>query len=302
MNEETKAKFAAIIAAQQAKINKAVAPKAKEEKQETPQPINNSPLDEYREANTPKGTPELKEGEKSKMQSFTILWHEGTGEFDGKTFTTWKDANKAMGKIYRSHGDSLGYTKVKINVKWGNGAEIIDRCDCGNSGGDFNANRYTIGKYLEQLNSVMYGSNLQKGDRKYLSFEDTEQTQPAAEPEPVREQQSIPEPETPELSTLTFADLMQSGTDTTEQPKFCYPAVFQPLPTKQARPAATAEKTNAVQLVDYSEKSFAIVGETYPIRAKLAQLGGSFNHRLRCGAGWIFSKTKMDAVKKALSI
>lgn len=112
-------------------------------------------------------------GEKAQMQSFTIVWHEGTGEFDGKTVTTWKEANKMMNKIYFNH-HGAGYTKVKVNVKWNNGAEITDRCDCSDSQGDFCANRETIGQYLSRQNSVMYGSILQIGDRINLSFEDQE--------------------------------------------------------------------------------------------------------------------------------
>ena len=53
---------------------------------------------------------------------------------------------------------------------------------------------------------------------------------------------------------------------------------------------------------DYSEKAFAIVGETKSIKDTLKGLGGRFNPRLTCGAGWVFPKTKMDIVKQTLSI
>nr|DAE55260.1 MAG TPA: DNA TOPOISOMERASE I [Caudoviricetes sp.] len=57
-----------------------------------------------------------------------------------------------------------------------------------------------------------------------------------------------------------------------------------------------------LEIIDYSEKSFAVIGNTKPIKETLKQLGGCFNGRLSCGAGWIFAKTKLDSVKQALSI
>ncbi len=57
-----------------------------------------------------------------------------------------------------------------------------------------------------------------------------------------------------------------------------------------------------LQIVDYSEKAFAIIGETKPVKEQLKQLGGRFNAFLKCGAGWIFPKSKLSAVKLQLSI
>ena len=47
------------------------------------------------------------------------------------------------------------------------------------------------------------------------------------------------------------------------------------------------------EIIDYSEKSIAVVGDTKDIKDSLKEIGGAFNPRLRCGAGWIFSKKKM---------
>jgi hypothetical protein len=55
------------------------------------------------------------------------------------------------------------------------------------------------------------------------------------------------------------------------------------------------EKLN-IQIVDYSEKSFAIIGDTKPIKDLLKVLGGRFNFKLSCGAGWIFPITKKNEV------
>jgi len=56
-----------------------------------------------------------------------------------------------------------------------------------------------------------------------------------------------------------------------------------------------------IQIVDYSEKSLAVIGETYPIRASLKEMGGRFNKFLTCGAGWIFPKTQLEELKAALT-
>jgi hypothetical protein len=56
------------------------------------------------------------------------------------------------------------------------------------------------------------------------------------------------------------------------------------------------------EIVDYSDLSFAVIGNTYSIKDKLAELGGRFNRNLTIDgerkAGWIFSKKKKEAVEK----
>ena len=54
------------------------------------------------------------------------------------------------------------------------------------------------------------------------------------------------------------------------------------------------------QLIDYSEKAIALVGDTRDIKEQLKQLGGRFNPRLSCGCGWIFPKSKRDEVEKLI--
>lgn len=49
----------------------------------------------------------------------------------------------------------------------------------------------------------------------------------------------------------------------------------------------------------YSEKSFVITGsKTIEHSKALVDLGGKFNHSLRVGPGWIFSKTREESVRK----
>jgi len=78
----------------------------------------------------------------------------------------------------------------------------------------------------------------------------------------------------------------------------------------EVKTSTTAEKPNfeavevpegQIQLIDYSEKSFAVIGETKPIKDDLKRLGGSFNFRLTCGAGWIFKKSDLEKVKEYLT-
>lgn len=63
--------------------------------------------------------------------------------------------------------------------------------------------------------------------------------------------------------------------------------------SKPAKTEATGKKgttTTGLQLIEYSEKAFAVIGNTKEFKDTLKKLGGKFNSRLSCGAGWIFSK------------
>lgn len=57
-----------------------------------------------------------------------------------------------------------------------------------------------------------------------------------------------------------------------------------------------------VELIDYSEKAIALIGDTKAIKDKLKELGGRFNYRLKCGPGWVFSKKKTEDLKKLLCL
>ena len=82
----------------------------------------------------------------------------------------------------------------------------------------------------------------------------------------------------------------------------------QQLPPQQQPKAIMVAKEEAplkpddLKIVDYSEKSFVVIGDTKPIKEKLKELGGRFNSRLTCGAGWVFSKTRIEVVKTELAI
>jgi hypothetical protein len=133
----------------------------------------------------------------SPLESIGIEWHEGTGEFDGKTVKTWSELQHILTSIYnnafKNHGDDGGYEKVKVLFKWKNGKSIGDRIDVGNGGGDFNPTREKIGDYLKKQQGAMYTSNLQKGERPTLSWEDS-----ATKPQRKAAAKKKPMPKAPE--------------------------------------------------------------------------------------------------------
>ena len=59
-------------------------------------------------------------------------------------------------------------------------------------------------------------------------------------------------------------------------------------------------------IVDYSQKTLAIFGNTKPMKDKLKELGGRFNPKLTHEgtkkAGWIFSKSKEQELRNLLNI
>lgn len=73
------------------------------------------------------------------------------------------------------------------------------------------------------------------------------------------------------------------------------PAPPPPQPVKQA-----------LELVMYSDRSFAIFGDTKPVKDQLHALYGKFNRYLKRNGGtepgYIFSIGRLDSVKKALNL
>lgn len=76
---------------------------------------------------------------------------------------------------------------------------------------------------------------------------------------------------------------------------------------KEAKPVPEKLECNGVEVIDYSEKSFAVYGNTKPIKDELKQLGGRFNMYLKASAGftfagWIFPMSKKQQVLATLGI
>jgi len=58
---------------------------------------------------------------------------------------------------------------------------------------------------------------------------------------------------------------------------------------------------NGIQIVKYTEKSVAAIGETKAFKDAIKEVGGKWNSKLKCGPGWILSAKKLEALKTALS-
>lgn len=64
----------------------------------------------------------------------------------------------------------------------------------------------------------------------------------------------------------------------------------------------TEKKSPELEIVDYSEKAVAIIGDTIEVKGELRALGGKFNARLRCGAGWIFPKSRETKLREVFGL
>lgn len=98
------------------------------------------------------------------------------------------------------------------------------------------------------------------------------------------------------------------GLETTEKESGSYDEVVRvkfELPNQPEKETPNFEAVEVpagqIQIIDYSEKAIAVIGETKPIKDKLKELGGKFNFRLSCGAGWIFPKTKLSEIEALFS-
>jgi len=52
-----------------------------------------------------------------------------------------------------------------------------------------------------------------------------------------------------------------------------------------------------LQIIDYSAKAFAVIGDTKQVKDELKNMGGKFNKYLSCGVGWVFPIKARQAVE-----
>ena len=62
-----------------------------------------------------------------------------------------------------------------------------------------------------------------------------------------------------------------------------------------------SEGKPSINIINYSEKAFAVVGDTKAVKDALKKMGGSFNTKLSCGAGWIFPNSKRGMLEKFIA-
>jgi hypothetical protein len=90
-------------------------------------------------------------------------------------------------------------------------------------------------------------------------------------------------------------DMEQKG-EVSESVKEC--ARVQGVKLEESAPV----NEDVVQLVDYSEKAFAVIGlGTKKIKEDLMRLFGKYNRNLKCGPGYIFSKKHLEKVTEFLN-
>ena len=71
-----------------------------------------------------------------------------------------------------------------------------------------------------------------------------------------------------------------------------------------SKKSAQAVKAGAqgVRVANYSDKSFCVFGDTYPIRKTLKAAQLCYIPGLKCGPGWIGSNKRKDAVLRLLGV
>lgn len=234
--------------------------------QVTEEPINEAPIVQEKE--------ETKEEVKEtiKLKGLTIHWAEGDeSKYDKfpKTYTSWSNANKAVFPIYADN-DGPGYNKVKFTAEFQNGEVYEGRLDvCEKEDNPFKGNVFGnhIKDYLDYLlNKCTRTSEESKKD--------------------IRE----------------FLNKYDLGFDSKGTPE-----KIEPVKVETEQEISEPVKSE-IELVSYSEKALAVFGNTKPIKEVLKSLGGKFNAYLtnpttkEKQAGWIFSKTKEQAIKTALNL
>ena len=74
------------------------------------------------------------------------------------------------------------------------------------------------------------------------------------------------------------------------------------ITTKSKSEQAVKAGEQGVRVATYSEKSFCVFGDTYPLRKMLKAAKLCYNPGLKCGPGWLGSNKRKDAVLRLLGV
>ena len=74
------------------------------------------------------------------------------------------------------------------------------------------------------------------------------------------------------------------------------------ITTKSNSAQAVKAGAQGVRVSTYSEKSFCVFGDTYPIRKQLKAAKLCYNPKLKCRPGWLGSNKRKDAVLRLLGV
>ena len=74
------------------------------------------------------------------------------------------------------------------------------------------------------------------------------------------------------------------------------------ITTKSKSEQAVKAGAQGVRVATYSDKSFCVFGDTYPLRKMLKAAKLCYIPGLKCGPGWIGSNKRKDAVLQLLGV
>ena len=74
------------------------------------------------------------------------------------------------------------------------------------------------------------------------------------------------------------------------------------ITTKSKSEQAVKTGEQGVRVATYTEKSFCVFGDTYPLRKMLKAAKLCYIPGLKCGPGWIGSNKRKDAVLQLLGV
>ena len=74
------------------------------------------------------------------------------------------------------------------------------------------------------------------------------------------------------------------------------------ITTKSKSEQAVKAGEQGVRVATYSDKSFCVFGDTYPLRKMLKAAKLCYNPGLKCGPGWLGSNKRKDAVLQLLGL
>ena len=72
--------------------------------------------------------------------------------------------------------------------------------------------------------------------------------------------------------------------------------------TKSKSEQAAKAGVQGVRVATYTEKSFCVFGDTYPLRKQLKAAKLCYNPGLKCGPGWLGSNKRKEAVLQLLGL
>lgn len=72
--------------------------------------------------------------------------------------------------------------------------------------------------------------------------------------------------------------------------------------TSKKSEQAVKAGAQCVRVATYTEKSFCVFGDTYPLRKMLKDAKLCYNPGLKCGPGWLGSNKRKDAVLQLLGV